>query len=271
MEKGEKGENPVTIPVGLYFDELEKASKRIGETINDVAIWFARFAQRNLHSLSTGEWTDLLYEVASLGEYQYQLTGERALWSHAITTQDWAGNDRTKDKGQLEEWIALLFDQTEKGTLRPIYPLPPYKLPPRDAVVRLQEETIAAFTKLQEHHSYSVELPPVGLVCFAFPATDTIARLGILETPFQLFRYNLVWTIGMSAVRIRRCEGCHAWFFADRKNKAYCSSSCQSRAGTRRYRAEIERKQQESVKSPRSAKAPARTTKKGGRTHGTKR
>lgn len=268
MEKVEKGDNPLTISRDLYLDELEKASKRIGETINDVAIWFARFAQRSLQNLSTGEWTDLLYEVASLGEFQYQLTRERALWSHAITSQDWKGNERTKDKSQLERWIALIFEQANEGT--PPYPLPPYELPPRDEVAHLQEETITALTELQKHHTYSMELPPVGLVCFALQATDTIARLGILETPFQLFRYNLAWTIGMSAVRIRRCDGCQAWFFADRKNKTYCSSSCQSRAGTRRYRAEIERKQQESVKGQRSTKARARTTKKGERKHGTK-
>ena len=269
MEKGEKVDKAVTIPRELYVDELEKASSRIGETINDVAIWFARFAQRNLQNLSTGEWTDLLYEVASLGEFQYQLTRERALWSHAITSQDWKGNERTKDKSQLERWIALLFEQANEGT--PPYPLPPYELPPRDEVTRLQEKTITALTELQDHHSYSVELPVVGLVCVALQATDTIARLGILETPQQLFCYNLAWTVGMSAVRIRRCEGCQAWFFADRKNKAYCSSSCQSRAGTRRYRIELERKRQELSKGERSVKAPPRTTKKGGRKHGTKR
>jgi hypothetical protein len=269
MEKGEKGDHAITISRALYVDELEKASQRIGETIDGVAIWFARFAQRNLQNLSTGEWTDLLYEVASLSEFQYQRTGERALWSHAITTQDWAGNDRTKDKRQLEEWIALLFEQEANEGIPPS-PLPPHELPPREAVARLQEETITALTTLHAHQSYSVELPPIGLVCVAIHATDTIARLGILETPFELFQYNLAWTIGLSATRIRRCDGCQAWFYADRKNKTYCSGSCQSRAGTRRYRAEIERKQHESVKGSRSAKAHARTTNTGGRTHGTK-
>jgi hypothetical protein len=268
MGKGKKADHPVTITRDLYVDELEKASKRIGATIDGVAIWFARFAQRNLQNLSTGEWTDLLYEVAALSEFQYQLSGERALWSCAITTHDWAGKERTKDRDELQRWIKqFLTDHANDGSLP--YPRPPYELPPRDEVARLQEETITALTELQEHLTYTVDLPSVTLLYGVRPSTDEIARLGILANPRQLFQYNLAWTLGMGAVRIRRCDGCQAWFFADRKNKTYCSSSCQSRAGTRRYRAEIERKHQESVKGLRSAKAHTRTTNKGEKRHGT--
>jgi hypothetical protein len=253
MAKSEKKENPVTVPKELYLDELGKARNRIGQTIDSIAIWFARFAQRDLQNLSTGEWTDLLYEVASISEFQFQLTGERALWSCAITTQDWTGKERTKDEGELQRWMQLFADHANDGSL--LYPLPPYALPPRDAVAQLQQETIDALTELHEHHTYTVDLPPVTLMCLSHRSTDEIARLGVLVNPPQLFRYNLAWTIGMSAVRIRRCNECRQWFFADRKNKTYCSISCQSRAGTRRYRSKPSTQHRQTKKGARHGKA----------------
>lgn len=235
MEKVERAVHPITVSKDLYMDELSKASLRIGNNINSVAIWFARFAERKLQNLSTGGWNDLLYEVASLSEFQYQLTGERALWSVATTMKDWEGKERIKGDGELEKWLEQCKTDINDGFLTA--PLPPYALPPRDAVASLQMETIGALNELHEDGTYSIALPPVSLIICAKKTTDEIARLGILGTPLDLFRYNLAWTIGMSAVRIRRCSECNTWFFADRKNKTYCSSRCQTRAGTRRYRA----------------------------------
>lgn len=94
------------------------------------------------------------------------------------------------------------------------------------------------------------------MITFAsFQDTDEVLCIGVLENPQALFAYNLAFILTTCATRLRRCQGCKQWYFADRKNKAFCSAKCQSKAGTRRYRVELQRKQQELVKGKGSAKA----------------
>ena len=68
MGKADPSIKPVTQAAGdLYLEELTKAAKRIGDTTDSAGAWLARFAHTNLQELSTGGWTDLLYEIQPRG------------------------------------------------------------------------------------------------------------------------------------------------------------------------------------------------------------
>ncbi len=286
MDRKPSPANPVTaqpphkIAPELYLAEIEKAAQRIGATTDQAGAWLARFARTDLESLSTGQWTDLLYEVACLSEYQYQTKTAALLWQHAITLKDWQGNWRYKDEDELVARFVQILDKRGQpiGALDVPPVPPPCELPPRDAVTALQRQVRAALVSLQENHSVSWMLPPIHLTVGAFRETDENVVLGTAESPQVLFTYNLALLLVQNAVRIRRCADCTQRFFADRKNKAYCSPRCQSRAGTRRWRTtppdrigKRGRPRKNVRNSSKGSLASGSQGRKGGSRHGKKR
>lgn len=274
MGKADTSTKPVTqIAEELYLAELTKAAQRIGETTDRGGEWLARFARTDLQALSTGGWTDLLYEIANLAEYQYRSATVHPLWHQAVTLKDWGGAWRYEEDEALNLKFLQIFSEAldHIGTLHiPSLPIP-CELPPRSAVAALQQEVVAALTEIREHRQYQLTLPTAHIIFGVLQDTDDVVCIGILESPQVLFAYNLAFMLATNATRLRRCGECEKWFFADRKNKAYCSAQCQSKAGTRRYRVEIQRKKQALVKGKENAGTHAKPTKQGGRNHGTKR
>lgn len=262
-------EPSAAIPPDLFLAEIEKAASRIGETTEHAGSWLARFAQVELTQLSEGQWTDLQYEISCLSEYQYGTRESPFLWRHALTYADWHGKERLTED-QSRQFFLQMFESAAEGAtpghLATVPALPtPAALPPRDHIKNLQGEVRQALDQLTEGHTLHVELPSVGLLIASLPETDETIPIGIAATPHHLFRYNLACILAAVAVRLRRCRECAQWFFAERKNRDYCSARCQSRHGTRLWRESLKTKSEQS--KPTAAKAGR---KKGGK-HGTKR
>ena len=275
MGNADASTKPVTQTADeLYIEELTKAAQRIGETTDGAGEWLARFARTDLQALSTGGWTDLQYEIANLAEYQYRSANAHSLWRQAVSCKDWNGAWRLKDGEALSLKVIQTFF---RATLEPIGtphipPLPvPCELPPRSAIAALQQQVVSALTDIQEHRQYRLTLPAAQILIGVLHDTDEVISIAILESPQDLFSFNFGVMLATNATRLRRCEQCQQWFFADRKNKAYCSVQCQSKAGTRRYRSEMQRRQQPAPLVKRTGTARTRSTTKGVRTYGTKR
>lgn len=206
------------IATETYLAENSRAWQRIGQTFPQVANWFLTFGQRKLTELSAGQWSDLQYEVGALSEYRVLAPSEPSLfWNRAFALRDWSG----RDKGE-----ASLDLKT-----------PPTMLPPRVDIESLHSEVV-------EHLSSLADKP--GITALAFPAatvavskglnTDSTFTICTVSYPADLFRYTFLTTLCWTAHRIRRCKSCSKVFYADRRNKEYCSTACQNLAGTRRWR-----------------------------------
>lgn len=211
---------------------------------------------------------------SNLAEYQYQSGPHPALWSQAVTLKDWKGSWRYKEGDEALSLKLLILSLKPGGPLDcsaiPNSRPPSGELPPRSTVIELQREVLAALTAIRTNGSYHHTLPPAMITFAAFQDTDEVLCIGVLETPQALFAYNLAFILTTSTTRLRQCEECKQWYYADRKNKAFCSAKCQSNAGTRRYREALERKQQVIVKTQVSEKSHDNRSRNGGK-HGTKR
>ena len=263
-----------------YHAEILRARDRIGETTDGLIAWFVRFARTDLNTLSAGQWMDLRYEVACLSEYQYQSRHADFLWQHAITLKDWHGRWRYKNDEKLS--LALL-QRIQTGERQPqndladpgrvlikqaaeateVLPWTPVELPPREIVQALQHQVCEHVSKLTEGESLALCLPPVYLSISPIPETDETLVFGIAESPHALFAYNEAFMFALNAVRVRRCTECQQPFYADRKNKSYCSVLCQSRAGTKRWRGSAAKRKGQRGRSPKAKAKQARRGRKG--------
>ncbi len=199
-----------------YRRDNERAAKIIGTSLIDVAGWFLRFAQTDLNELRAGQWTDLQYEVAALGEVQHLGPDPNIFWNQAIAWKDWRGHKRLGEALMLE---------------------PPTSLPPQRAIKALQAEVLKALTDLTDGPgTTTLTLSPAAVLILPVQHGDRSLALCAVQQPADLFRYTFTVTLCWVAHRVRRCRECQRVFYADRKNKEYCGVACQNRAGTKRWR-----------------------------------
>jgi hypothetical protein len=241
MVKPEKPKKLITqaneerIDQTLFRAEISKAAERIGTTTDKVGTWLVRFAGLDLITLSMGRWTDLQYEVVCLAEH-YQPRDSAYLWQHVVTSKRWDGTARQSTTTQEIAFIETTSDYLLDPSLLAKALLPSGELPPREVIKDIQREVISVFHELDQKKPVLCQFPPLKVLVTTDHTTDETIVVGIAEKPQHLFHSNVIFILAENAVRIRRCSECKSWFFADRKNKTYCSLKCQSRAGTRRWR-----------------------------------
>ena len=211
--------------IALYQDELRKASTRIDETPGASMGWLTCFSQMKLAELSTGQWTDLCYEINVFGDSFLPGTDRfPILPSYGLSVLDWEGNVRCAGKD-----IKLLVHKASKNERLPL------RLPTRAKVEELQKEVYRLLDTFLRDDRCSLPLPKIDLNIIRFPDLDQSLTQLIVDRPQELFTYNISLLVCSHALRIRRCPECTRIFLADRKNQLYCSVRCQSRVASRKY------------------------------------
>jgi len=211
--------------IALYQDELGKATIRIGETPGSSMRWLTSFSQMKLAELSTGQWTDLCYEINVFGDsflagpdrFPIQL-------SYGFPIRDWEGNFRCP-----VEDIPLLMVKVSKDQRLP------FPLPPRAKVEELQKEVYHSLETFLRDNRCRLPLPTIDINLIRFPDLDQVLTQLIVDRPQELFTYNSSLLLCSHALRIRCCPECTRIFLTDRKNRLYCSVRCQTRVATRKY------------------------------------
>jgi hypothetical protein len=236
----------------FYFTELEKAAHRTGVSPEELAGWFLRFSRMKLDQLSLGEWLNLTYEVARLGEFQYQPQTRERSWWLTITVHNWYGIDHTQglmfsEKTNLKALHARTVSSLipKRSTVRKLARPDIFvfcsvrnscTLPDRETITSLQEKVRLHLQQLIDEGSTIFDIAPVLLGIATNTESEDARITEYADSPKAIFERNLAWILSKTAMRLRTCRECRLTFYADRRGKQYCSSRCQSRAGTRRYR-----------------------------------
>lgn len=211
--------------IALYQDEIGKAETRIQETPGAAMGWLTWFSQVKLSELSTGQGTDLGYEINLFGDSF--LTGPDRfpiLPSYGLSVLDWEGNLRC-----AEEEIPLMMKKLSRNER---FPIP---LPSHAKVEGLQKKAYRLLNTFLRNDMCRMPLPKIEINIKRFPDTDQLETQLIVNRPLELFTYNISLLVCTHALRIRRCPECIRIFLADRKNQLYCSVRCQTRVATRKY------------------------------------
>ena len=187
--------------------------------------WLMRFSQMKLSELSTGQWTDLRYEINIFGD-SFLPGPDRfpILPSYGLPASDWEDNIRCTDAE-----IPLFSQMLSRGER---YPIP---LPAPEIVEKLQNEAYAILDTFLREDMCALPLPRIQLNLRRFPDLDQPLTQLIVDRPQELFTYNISLLVCLHALRIRRCSECPRIFLTDRKNRLYCSVRCQTRVATRKY------------------------------------
>lgn len=203
-------------------DETIKAFRRIGVEINSINVdfekntknrlqWLLNLADKDLSAISSGDWTNLEYELIAFHQVLPVARGDRKVdYTARIPTKkdvELFHSSIKKELNRLIEESTAVFD-TGPIVLH-INPWMGVKISESDDG-KLNKEII------QEHAPWVVS--PVA------------------ETRWGASQYILSDLISRYAYIIRRCPECSKLFLADRKNQSYCSLKHQNYAAGRKYR-----------------------------------
>jgi hypothetical protein len=219
-----------------YFREIEKAAQRIGRTVEPAVQWLLRFESCDLNDLSSGELVNMMFEVACMTEYQYLAGGQ---WIRSLTWSNWYGEEQVKYPSSIDDLVTTFQPANKsKSPSGQISSLrrSSYKLPSRDVLKELQEFAGLHLFELETAGGIVLDHRPIRTCIVPRPDRDENLIMRIAESPRSVFENNIAFLLSETAVRLRRCQECKVMFYADRRNKQYCSVRCQSRAGTRRWR-----------------------------------
>jgi ribosomal protein S27AE len=241
----------------VYKEELEKAFPRIGETSFEATAWLVRFAKAPIDSLSQGALMDLGWEINYLADFRL-ITGELPYWGIAASEKDWAGRRRFEGEGVEESLSRIVLGEFYR---------PPMGPPTLNQIKSLQQFVAKLLADRMENDSFHLTLPSLDIIA-AFPK-DAILSAVVLTfagSPQLLFKHNVASLLLKHAQRIRRCPKCQKTFFADRKNKLYCTSKCQNTAAVKRLRqAASDNKRKKEILPKTSKKPKAKTFQKRGK------
>ena len=190
-------------------EELRKAFQRIGHTPRDRMKWTLKFAQRDLTTLSDGDWLNLAFEVAAFT--RFGMLGE------PVFTRG-------------SELFGSLHDPIWANFLGPV------AVPTQEEITGLQASTKQKITHLAVAKATAVELGNTSLRVYPFGKFGGIVHV-VTELPSGRFNYVLAHLLADHLGRLRRCPECGLLFLADRRNQRYNSVRCQNRAASRRFRA----------------------------------
>jgi len=177
--------------------EYAKALGRIGPTPAHAVRWLLKFIQENIDELSSGDLTNRAFEIAS---FAYWGTGDKGPSLASIKQWKWAGS----------KYLTY---------------------PEGDEIKTLQRSLRNHIERLLRSGHTAFEIQKLKLDIGADHDTPYFS----LSTE-SAFEYRIAVSLGEQAHRIRRCGSCQTIFLAVRRKQQWCSTRCQSRMGTKRFR-----------------------------------
>jgi hypothetical protein len=200
----------------------------MGDTYKKAIGWFLRFALCDLSTLSTGDWTNLRFELTSFRERGVSneknalafMKGE----GHVFSNYDWRDRSNPQE-GLITRDEVIAFQILAREALD---------------VIRDKRSKAFRFPSLERRLSFN----PMQLILnnkMVIRASWVVQT--IADDPMEALTYAMLDLLKEQANFIRQCPelshaGCQKLFLAERKNQSFCSIVCQSRAATRRYRIE---------------------------------
>lgn len=195
--------------------ELDKAWERVTAHSTGPIGWLLDFIQRDLDALTPSEWMVIAYEVAAFGE-------EANPGTDAIPTAAASG------------WSVQAIPHE---TLF-------YTLPSRKEAMHLQTLIRGHLEHLWEHGVAPVTFSDLTLVV-TMPGALHERRGSLLvatKPKTKEFEYRVAVLMAQYSGRIRQCQECHRIFLAIRSDQLFCTTRCQMRVATRKYRSANKRK-----------------------------
>jgi hypothetical protein len=218
MTEGKMGKVPIEPQTrSEEFDdsELRKAQARIGDTPEAVMRWVLTFSRLHLLALSKGDWSNRQYEMCALCQYHH-------LWDPQAGPKP-------------EVWLT---DAAGTG-------IPFRKLLGQEQAKTVQNFINGCLEAILGQRPLALDFHIKRTLCFR-PSQKGLEECEELITstePLMVFQYFLFDAFKRFAHRIRRCPEyqraeCAGVFLADRRDQEYCSTRCQSRVATQRWRQE---------------------------------
>ena len=191
-----------------YFKKLEEAGRQIGMDAVGLMRWVLRFSRQELSSLSAEELLDVRFELEKFGQSTALVGQGRDSFPSPVAPGG---------RGILD--CNLPNEQTVRS----------YQHKLRHLLQQVVEEGGVSFrTPPMDHHlTWSREVGDLHDLTYVVTAADE---------PDGPYTYVLIQLLVSHGKYLRRCDECTQIFLAERSNQTYCSKTCQTRAGTRRYR-----------------------------------
>ena len=239
--------------VTSHVVEVYQAVLRAGGSPTHAMKWLLEFAQRDLSLLSEGDWLNLSYEVIAFARFgllkqphQKTLVRRNARSSGLITTSP--------------EWEDITEDVT---------------LPSKDEIAKLRRFTWEQIEAIVQKDVADIDVGHIRIRLKRIPPTWVYTRL-IVDLLESGFAFHLAHHFADQAAWIRRCPECTKYFLAERRNQLYCSSSCQTRMASRKYRATPPERVGKRGRPPKKERPAVKAhnqkaSSKGGQRHGAKR
>ena len=209
---------------GGFVIELAKAWQRMGNTSADVMRWLLRFERCDLSTLSSGDWSNLQYELIAFRQDGVSLI-DNALAHMMDPPLDSVHEDLMKHMSQPQ---IVSFQKMVTQTLEAIKTKQPTQL------------KFPSFERCLYFNPVRRSIAMSGKVVARPP--QWVLR-STMHDPMEALTYWFLELMKDHANAIRQCPEsgqpvCQGLFLAERKNQSFCSVNCQSRAATRRFRAE---------------------------------
>jgi hypothetical protein len=185
----------------LVYAEYEKAFERVGVSEGDQVRWLVNLAQTDIDALSSGDVTNRAFELATF-----------TLWGGAR---------------QRESIIMSETRWKHPGTHYSTYPS------------KEEIEVHQQWLKKQLDHLLRFGHAHIGLSNLKIEVGSCQGRPYFQVLTSFAFEYRAAQLIGNHAHRIRRCGACQRIFLAVREKQNWCSTRCQSRMGTQRFRKKV--------------------------------
>lgn len=189
-----------------FLEELTRAHDRIGFTVKGALEWLLLFSQRDLSDLSSGDWSNLQYEMLAFGRYGAPVK-KRGVWTR---------------QGLLSP-LSLVFTPTALPTMKRVRVF--------QGLVHKAVEGILS--------KCSLVFEPKALQLVLYPSRDpkpTWDMVSASEVSEAALEYALVHLLAQGADRLRRCPRCQKLFLADRVSQEFCSRKCQTQVASYQYR-----------------------------------
>jgi predicted RNA-binding Zn ribbon-like protein len=224
-------------------DQITQIEARVGFTPAARLQWALNFGQRDLNTLTEGDWTNLRRELVAFDVRSIPF-----------------------DQARTRRFVQNMKSWANPET----FPLTPVELPSRDEVHKVQKEFLRIIDSLIK--TGQAEVGPITSDLHVLRDTKRqrgwcvqvrrvdfgTSRQGfpmLLNVTERLGQSVLAHLLGAFALLVRECPEpkCHRWFVAGRRNQQYCSTRCQTRASTRAYRKALAQKKRRSTRRRRKA------------------
>jgi hypothetical protein len=229
-----------------FWNEIRRAWQRITGTPGGPMGWILNFAQRDLEPLVPSEWNLLAFEVAAFA-FQFPVSA----WGNL---------------SQEDVWSVRLFHGEQHLVA---------SLPSRKEGQELRTMLLSHLNQFVSTKSLSVSIPKLTIEIDVerLPQLDRpiVSAVVKMDRVAKRFEYCFAHLLAHHAPNVRRCQECSRIFLAKRHDQIYCTSRCQTRVASRKWRDEHRSPSAAPSGQPKRKRSASSTTSAEGGAHGTKR